>query len=70
MPSGKSRKSTIKYHFMFVRICDAGYDATSHFETVVDDVMDMYKRISGKALDLEKMDPRGAAGFDDSHELE
>lgn len=47
-----------------------GYDATSHFETVVDDVMDMYKRITGKPLDLEKMDPRGAAGFDDSHELE
>lgn len=47
-----------------------GYDATSHFETVVDDVMDMYKRITGKALDLENLDPRGAAGFDDSHELE
>lgn len=48
----------------------AGYDATSHFETVVDDVMDLYQRITGKPLDLDKQDPRQAAGFDDSHELE
>mmetsp|Transcript_2515 Transcript_2515/g.7584 ORF Transcript_2515/g.7584 Transcript_2515/m.7584 type:complete len:459 (-) Transcript_2515:994-2370(-) len=47
-----------------------GYDATSHFETVVDDVMDLYQRITGKPLDLDKQDPRQAAGFDDSHELE
>lgn len=28
------------------------YDATSHFETVADDVMDMYKRVTGEDLDL------------------
>lgn len=32
-----------------------GYDATSHFETTVDDVLDMYTRITGKVLDLDKM---------------
>ena len=26
------------------------FDATSHFESVVDDVLDMYKRITGKDL--------------------
>ena len=31
-----------------------GYDATSHFETTVEDVLDMYKRITGKDLDLSK----------------
>ena len=30
-----------------------GYDATSHFETTVDDVLDMYFRITNKHLDLE-----------------
>eukprot|EP00951_Prasinocladus_malaysianus_P022108 scaffold184497_cov41-Prasinocladus_malaysianus.AAC.1 len=25
-----------------------GYDATTHFETTVDDVLDMYTRITGK----------------------
>jgi Rab GDP dissociation inhibitor len=33
-----------------------GYDATSHFETTVDDVLDMYTRITGKVLDLENKD--------------
>lgn len=33
-----------------------GYDATSHFETTVEDVLDMYKRITGKDLDLSKSD--------------
>jgi Rab GDP dissociation inhibitor len=33
-----------------------GYDATTHFETVMLDVMDMYKRITGKDLDLEMPD--------------
>jgi len=28
------------------------FDATSHFETTVDDVLDLYKRITGKNLDL------------------
>jgi Rab GDP dissociation inhibitor len=30
-----------------------GYDATSHFETTVEDVLEMYTRITGKVLDLE-----------------
>ena len=25
-----------------------GYDATSHFETEIQDVMDMYRRITGR----------------------
>ncbi|KAL6764404.1 rab GDP dissociation inhibitor protein [Haematococcus lacustris] len=29
-----------------------GYDATTHFETTVEDVLSMYKRITGKDLDL------------------
>jgi len=31
-----------------------GYDATSHFETTVEDVLEMYTRITGKVLDLDK----------------
>ncbi|GMH32671.1 hypothetical protein BSKO_00505 [Bryopsis sp. KO-2023] len=34
-----------------------GYDPTTHFETTVDDVVDMYERITGKELDLESQDP-------------
>jgi Rab GDP dissociation inhibitor len=30
------------------------YDATSHFETVVDDVHDVWKRVIGKDLVLKK----------------
>lgn len=30
------------------------YDATSHFETVVDDVHDVWKRVMGKSLVLKK----------------
>eukprot|EP00955_Chlamydomonas_euryale_P008706 92606-Chlamydomonas_euryale.AAC.1 len=29
-----------------------GYDPTTHFETTVDDCLDMYRRITGKELDL------------------
>ncbi|PVG03341.1 putative GDI1-GDP dissociation inhibitor [Serendipita vermifera] len=32
------------------------YDATSHFETVVEDVHDVYKRVTGKDLVLKKRD--------------
>lgn len=28
------------------------YDATTHFESTVTDVLDMYTRITGKVLDL------------------
>ena len=37
------------------------YDATSHFETTVEDVMEMYTRITGKVLDLSTKDPSKAA---------
>jgi len=30
------------------------YDATSHFETVVEDVQDVWKRVTGKDLVLKK----------------
>lgn len=30
------------------------YDATSHFESTMDDVLDMYFRITGKKFDLTK----------------
>mmetsp|Transcript_42382 Transcript_42382/g.51400 ORF Transcript_42382/g.51400 Transcript_42382/m.51400 type:complete len:444 (+) Transcript_42382:75-1406(+) len=36
-----------------------GYDATTHFETVMVDVLDIYKRITGKVLDLD-VDPAAA----------
>jgi Rab GDP dissociation inhibitor len=32
------------------------YDATSHFETVVEDVQDVWKRVVGKDLVLKKRD--------------
>jgi hypothetical protein len=35
-----------------------GYDATTHFETTVDDVLDMYKRITGRDIDLDSKNPR------------
>ena len=37
-----------------------GYDATSHFETTVEDVLEMYTRITGKVLDLRSKDPAQA----------
>lgn len=39
----------------------AGYDATSHFETTVEDVLDLYQRITGRPLDLESQDVTQAA---------
>ena len=32
-----------------------GYDASTHFESTVDDILEMYTRITGKVLDLEKL---------------
>jgi Rab GDP dissociation inhibitor len=29
-----------------------GYDATSHFESTIDDVLEMYTRITGESLDV------------------
>lgn len=31
-----------------------GYDPSSHFETTVDDVLDMYERITGKVSILKE----------------
>jgi Rab GDP dissociation inhibitor len=31
-----------------------GYDATTHFETTVEDVLSLYRRITGADLDLSK----------------
>ena len=39
-----------------------GYDATTHFETTVDDVLDMYARITGRQLDLDGPKPVRTAG--------
>jgi Rab GDP dissociation inhibitor len=33
------------------------YDATSHFETVVEDVRDVWKRVMGEDLVLKKREP-------------
>ncbi len=30
----------------------SSYDATSHFETMADDVLSLYKRITGEDLDM------------------
>ena len=62
----------------FVEVCDVlepedsgsssrafisrGYDATTHFESTVDDVLEMYTRITGKVLDLDAVDPDKATG--------
>ena len=43
------------------RLCMCSYDATSHFETTVEDVLEMYTRITGKVLDLSSKDPSQAA---------
>ena len=32
-----------------------GYDATTHFESTVDDVLEMYTKITGKELDLASL---------------
>lgn len=32
------------------------YDATSHFETVVEDVFDVWQRVKGEKLELKKRD--------------
>lgn len=41
------------------------YDATSHFETVVDEVRDVWKRVTGKELKLKKKgESENSAGGD------
>ena len=32
-----------------------GYDAFTHFESTVDDILEMYTRITGKELDLDNL---------------
>ncbi|PON84751.1 Rab GDI protein [Trema orientale] len=43
------------------------YDATTHFETTVEDVIALYSKITGKALDLS-VDLSAASAADDSEE--
>mmetsp|Transcript_8318 Transcript_8318/g.30693 ORF Transcript_8318/g.30693 Transcript_8318/m.30693 type:complete len:442 (+) Transcript_8318:45-1370(+) len=38
-------------------VISKSYDPTSHFETTVEDVLDMYKRVTGKEVDLTEKDP-------------
>ena len=42
-------------------IISRGYDATTHFESTVRDVLDMYRRVTGKQLDLSQIDANEAA---------
>lgn len=35
-----------------------GYDPTTHFETTVEDVLDIYRRITGETPDLDSKNPR------------
>mmetsp|Transcript_18508 Transcript_18508/g.44228 ORF Transcript_18508/g.44228 Transcript_18508/m.44228 type:complete len:442 (-) Transcript_18508:271-1596(-) len=37
-----------------------GYDATTHFETTVDDVLEIYTRITNETIDLDKKNPAQA----------
>ena len=41
------------------------YDATSHFETVVEDVHDVWRRVTGKVLELKKKEVEVGAGAGD-----
>ena len=41
-----------------------GYDETSHFEGLTADVLDLYRRITGKELDLKADPSASAAGRD------
>ncbi|CAN0921289.1 Guanosine nucleotide diphosphate dissociation inhibitor At5g09550 [Linum grandiflorum] len=43
----------------------ASYDATSHFETTVEDVIEMYSKITGKDLDLSVDLSAASAASDD-----
>ena len=42
-------------------IISRGYDATTHFESTVRDVLDMYRRVTGKQLDLSQIDANEAS---------
>ena len=42
--------------------CSRGYDPTSHFESTIDDVLAMYRRITGRDLDLDAKAPGAGAG--------
>ena len=39
-----------------------GYDATTHFQSTVEDVLEMYKKITGKDVNLDADDPAATAG--------
>ncbi len=63
--SGQAYVASAVVHSLASLACrcfiSSGYDATSHFETTVEDVVSMYTRITGKVLDLSKENPARAS---------
>ena len=43
-----TRSLLVLFYQIFI---SKSYDATTHFETVCDDIMDMYERITGEKFD-------------------
>ena len=60
-----SLKHSVSFKFEKKTFRSRGYDATTHFESTVDDVLEMYTRITGKVIDLDAVDPDKAAGDDE-----
>lgn len=68
---GPVLESFVKVDKMFAPVADGtedgvfittSYDATTHFETTFDDINDVYRRVTGKELDLSQVDESGADG--------
>lgn len=51
------KKLTLNIFYKKQSTRSRGYDATTHFESTVDDVLEMYTRITGKVIDLDAVDP-------------
>ncbi|KAJ8615971.1 hypothetical protein MRB53_035343 [Persea americana] len=58
------RLEPVNEHSLDNCFISTSYDATTHFESTVSDVLDMYTKITGKALDLS-VDLSGASAADD-----
>ena len=65
--SARREKNSLQHSVSFFKktFRSRGYDATTHFESTVDDVLEMYTRITGKVIDLDAVDPDKAAGDDE-----
>jgi len=61
----KNSLHSVSFKFKKKTFRSRGYDATTHFESTVDDVLEMYTRITGKVIDLDAVDPDKAAGDDE-----